>query len=98
MEWESFHETIAELFGFPDNYGKNMDSWIDYMTHVDEPETGMTKTTLDVGESLLLEITESRAFKGRCRDQFDALVECSAIVNQRFLDDGKKAIISLVFL
>jgi len=39
---ESFHEVFAEVLGFPDFYGRNVDAWIDCMSSGDDPTSGMT--------------------------------------------------------
>ena len=42
IDWDSFHNEFAEVFGFPRFYGRNMNAWIDCMTYLDDPESGMT--------------------------------------------------------
>ncbi len=37
----SFHEAFKELLGFPVWYGANMDAWIDYMSDLTTPNTGL---------------------------------------------------------
>ena len=37
-DWDSFHAVFAEVFGFPNFYGRNMNAWIDCMTYLDDPE------------------------------------------------------------
>ncbi len=37
-DWESFHSLFAEVFGFPDFYGRNMNAWIDCMSYLDDSE------------------------------------------------------------
>ena len=44
-DWESFHSLFAEVFGFPDFYGRNMNAWIDCMSYLDDSEGGMTSFT-----------------------------------------------------
>ena len=31
-DWESFHTVSAEVFGFPEFYGRNMNAWIDCLS------------------------------------------------------------------
>jgi hypothetical protein len=38
----TFHSVFAEAFGFPGFYGQNMDAWIDCMTHLDDPSSGLS--------------------------------------------------------
>jgi hypothetical protein len=96
-DWQSFHEICRETFGFPDFYGMNMDAWIDCMSYLDE-DAGMTRFLLAEGEMLHIEITGTESFNRRLPEIFDALVECSAFVNQRYLNVGQPAMLSLIFL
>lgn len=66
------------------------------MTCVDDPAAGMTSVTVAKGEHLMLEIPGSMALKERAPDVFDALIECTAAVNERFVQDGDEPIIALV--
>jgi hypothetical protein len=95
--WQSFHEVCREVFGFPDFYGMNMDAWIDCMSDLDE-DAGMTRFNLAEGEMLHIEVSATESFNRRLPEIFDALVECSAFVNQRYVEDGKAPVISLVLL
>lgn len=83
----SFHSYFKEAMGFPDFYGGNMDAWIDCMTYVDEPTAGMTQITVVPGEMLVLQLTNARSFKSRCRDVYDELIECAAFVNYRRINN-----------
>ncbi|MBK9162967.1 MAG: barstar family protein [Acidobacteria bacterium] len=96
QDWKSFHEYCMEVFGFPDFYGKNMDAWIDCMSSLDEE--GMTRFLIKPDEMLQIEITETEAFRTRLREIFDAFVDCSAFVNQRYTDSGRTPALSLVFV
>jgi len=42
-DWDSFH--FQATVGFPDYYGRNMDAWIDCMTHIDDRGIGLTATS-----------------------------------------------------
>jgi hypothetical protein len=96
-DWQSFHEACRKVFGFPDFYGMNMDAWIDCMSYLGE-DAGMTRFHLADGESLHIEISATESFKGRLPEIFDALVECSAFVNRRYIEGGKAPVLSLLFL
>src|SRR5262245_34104328 len=97
VDWQSFHQSCKETMGFPDFYGMNMNAWIDCMSDLDK-DTGMTRFLLPEGEAIHIEITSAESFKSRLPEILDALIECSAFVNQRFVENGKLAPISLVFL
>ncbi len=83
-DWSSFHQIFKDAFGFPDYYGANMDAWIDCMSCLSDPLSGMSKITLEPGESLTIKLLQTADFMKRCPKQFLSLVECSAFVNQRF--------------
>jgi len=93
-DWDSFHDIFARSLGFPDFYGRNMNAWIDCMTYLDDPQSGMTSvhgTATDV-VVLILENVASIP-----REVYDALVECTAFVNWRRIDLGEAAILALAF-
>ena len=95
-DWQSFHAACREVFGFPDFYGMNMNAWIDCMFYLDE-DAGMTRFNLAEGEMLHIEVSATESFKRKLPEIFDALVECCAFVNQRYVEDGKAPVLSLVF-
>src|ERR1044071_8911424 len=86
-DWDSFHSTCRATFGFPDFYGANMDAWIDCLTYLDEGD-GMSRFHLGPGETLDIQVTETESFNSRAPEIFDALVDCTALVNQRYLEAG----------
>jgi RNAse (barnase) inhibitor barstar len=96
-DWQSFHEVCKAKMGFPDFYGMNMNAWIDCLSYLDE-DAGMTRFRLVENEALRIEITDTQGFKSRLPEIFDALVECAAFVNQRYIEDGKTPPLSLIFL
>jgi hypothetical protein len=83
-----------ETLGFPEFYGANMDAWIDCMSSLRDPSSGMSRVTVEPDEMLSLELSATAEFKNRCPDQFSELIECTAIVNRRCADP----VLSLVFL
>jgi len=96
-DWDSFHTTCREVFGFPDFYGMNMNAWIDCLTYLDLGD-GMSRFELAPGEILNIEVTHTQSFNSRAPEIFDALVECTAFVNQRHIEAGKPPLLHLVFL
>lgn|SRR5215813_13609822 len=96
-DWESFHEICRDEMGFPCFYGMNMNAWIDCMSYLDE-DVGMTRFCMAENEMLHIEISDTEGFKSRLPEIFDALVECVAFVNQRYIEAEKSPPISLVFL
>jgi hypothetical protein len=96
-DWETFHDVFAEAFGFPGFYGRNMNAWIDCMSYLDDPDSGMTEVTCEEGEYVVLELEGVKGFRKRCREQYDALIECSAFVNWRRLEPGDNPVLMLSF-
>lgn len=96
-DWQSFHETCRAAFGFPGFYGMNMDAWIDCLSYLRE-EAGMTRFNLAEGELLHVEVSATESFNRRLPEIFVALVECSSLVNRRYVEDGSAPVLSLVFL
>ncbi len=95
-DWSSFHGVFQETFGFPVFYGRNMNAWIDCLTSVDSPGDGMSAVTVKPGQLLVLEIAEPFEFKGRCPEQYDALLECSAFINFRRAEIGGTPVVALL--
>ena len=95
---ESFHRAFKEALGFPDFYGMNMDAWIDCMSSLDCPESGLSEVTIEDGERLLIEFAGTEAFNSRAPKLCDDLVECAASVNAHYVRRGKPPAIALVFL
>lgn len=95
-DFDSFHTVCARTLGFPGFYGRNMNAWIDCMTYVDDPAAGMSSVTVGKGEQLTLAIPGSMALRERAPDVFGALIECTAAVNERFVERGEQPVIALV--
>ena len=95
--WDSFHQVCAKVLGFPDFYGKNMDAFIDCLSYL-RGDDGMSGFVLANDECLDLEINGTESFNQRLPDIMDALLECVAFVNQRYLEVGEQPAIRLVLL
>lgn len=96
-DWPSFHAVFAEVFGFPEFYGRNMNAWIDCLTCLDDPSSGMTTIHTNDGGVLSLVIDNAADFKQRCPEQFAALVESAGFVNWRRLEQGHSPVLALAF-
>jgi RNAse (barnase) inhibitor barstar len=96
-DWESFHSVFAHTFGFPSFYGRNMNAWIDCMSYLDDPESGMTTVHVKEGETLTVLIENADSFKVCCPEQFLALLECAGFVNSRCVEHKRPALIGLAF-
>jgi hypothetical protein len=93
-DFESFHDVFAEVLGFQEFYGRNMDAWIDCMSYLDDPESQMTSIHATRSDPLVLHIDHARDLPS---DVFAALNECAAFVNWRRTDTGGSAILALSY-
>jgi len=96
-EWKRFHEISAEVFGFPDFYGNNMNAWIDCMADL-RIDSRMSKFLLQPRQMLQIELLNSKLLRMNTADVFDGLLAGAAAVNRRFLAAGESAAIYIVFL
>lgn len=96
-DWASFHHVFAEVLGFPELYGRNMDAWIDCISSLDAPTAGMTRLHVQPGEVLTLQLDHVRDFAVRCPEQYTAAIECSAFVNWRRAEAGEPSLVALAF-
>ncbi len=94
VDWDSFHDTFARVLGFPDVYGRNMNAWIDCLTYEDD---GMTTFPLAAGEVLTLQLEDFKAFRLRCPEICEGLLDGAAFVNWRRLETGERAILALAY-
>ncbi len=97
VDWDSFHDLLANRLGFPDFYGRNMAAWIDCLSSVDSPEDGMTSVHALPEGVLVLALSDATDLAARCPDIYDAIVECSAFVNHRRLEVGERPVLALSF-
>lgn len=81
---ETFHEEFKRVMGFPDFYGMNMDAWIDCMSDI---EGRMMSESLNMSEPICIELQATEDFNKRLPEIMSSLIECTAFVNQCFLDD-----------
>lgn len=96
VDWDTFHPVFEETLGFPGYYGCNMNAWIDCMSCADDPDSGMIASAVQRGELLTLRIADAPAFKKRCPEQYEALIECTAFVNYRRVEQGDEPVLSLL--
>lgn len=95
--WDTFHDQSAAVFGFPDFYGRNLNAWIDCLTYVREGD-GMSRFRLGPEAPLVIEVTNSQAFRKSVPEIFAAFVDCVAFVNQRQNEAGEKPAVQLLLL
>lgn len=97
VDWDSFHTVFRVAMGFPEFYGRNLDAWIDCMVSLDDAAAGMTAVTVEPGGLLALTIDGVEDFRRRCPEQYEALVDCAAAVNQSRRSVGLPPVLALVF-
>lgn len=72
--WKNFHNEFSEKFEFPDYYGRNMDAWIDCMDDL-------------VEELTIIDLGDCRSLKENNSEILKAILEYSAYVNFRKLEE-----------
>ena len=95
-DWDSFHFVFKTVLGFPEFYGRNMDAWIDCMSYIDDPRSGMANVFVGPGELMTLRIDDAPDFQRRCPEQYKALIECAAFVNYRRIEGGETPVLALM--
>jgi Barstar (barnase inhibitor) len=96
-DWNSFHHEFAAAFGFPDFYGRNLNAWIDCMTYLDDPESGMTTIHTGKGHVVTLQLENTASFREQHPELYAAIIECSAFVNWRRLEVGDPSVLAISF-
>jgi len=92
---DEFHDQCNSVLGFPGFYGRNMNAWIDCMSYLDDPASGMTTLHVANGSMLVLQVDHARELKKCCPVLFEAIVECAAFVNWRRMEIGCEPILAL---
>ena len=87
-DWDSFHASFKKAMGFPDFYGSNNDAWIDCMSYIDDPGSGMSTITVAPGEALDILVKGTSEAAKRCPDILLGFLEIASFVNQRFVEAG----------
>lgn len=83
---QTFHQEFKHVLGFPDFYGMNMDAWIDCMSDI---RGGMTSENLNTEEPLCIELLNTEDFGKRLPELLEDLIDCTAFVNQHFIQGDK---------
>lgn len=97
-DWDSFYAVFMEVFRFPHGI-RSMDGWIDYMSSADDPDDRYIPDEFIArsGDVLTLQLNDVAGFADRCPEQYAALIECSAFVNWRRIEQGERPILALSF-
>ena len=91
------HDLFAEAFGLPDFYGHNWDAWIDCMSHLDEPDAGLSSIHVEKGGIVTIHLSHAETLKRNQPDLLAALCESAAFVNWRRVEAGSTPILCLSF-
>jgi len=95
-DWDTFHSVFSERMNFPNFYGKNINAWIDCMSYIDDPDSGMSSVTVKPNESLEIVVLGTEAATKHCSEVFQGFVECVASVNQRFVESNTKTRLKII--
>jgi hypothetical protein len=95
-DWDAFHTVCQRALGFPSDYGRTMTAWIGHMSSL-RSGAGQVGVQLPPGEMLELEVVGVHLLRERVPDLVEALVDATAVVNRRFIEDGEAPTIALIF-
>jgi hypothetical protein len=95
--WGTFHDLFARLFGFPANYPRTMNPWMNALFSLDDPAKSLSALKLPPGDLLVLQLDNVDEFAEKCPQQYAAIVECIAMVNLRRLEAGASPIATLAY-
>lgn len=91
------HAAMAEAFGFPTTYGKNLDALVDCLTCLDDPRAGMSRVQVFPGQILLLVLEHTRGMSKQVAMQVKSLSEVAAFVNWRRMETRHPPVIALAY-
>ncbi len=97
VDRDSFHTVFRATLGFPEFYGRNLDAWVDCMHSLDDPAAGMVGVAVEPGALMVLAIEGSEEFRLRCPQEYEALIDCAAAVNQDRVTNGLPPVLALAF-
>ncbi|HUO06712.1 MAG TPA: barstar family protein [Phycisphaerae bacterium] len=95
--WGTFHDLFSQLFGLPPNYPRTMNAWMNALFSLDDPAKALTSLQVSPGSMLILQLDNVDEFAEKCRPQYDAIIECIAMVNLRRLEAGAQPIVALAY-
>lgn len=80
----SFHRVSRAAMGVPGSDGDDKGTRSDGLLHPGAPK----RFPVESGDVLVIEVTKSIGFRGRCPEQFAELVEGTACVGPRRIEEG----------
>lgn len=63
-----------------------MDAPIDFMSYIDNSDAGISAVTVKENEGLEINILATEETFKNCLEMFQEFIECTAFVNQRFIE------------
>lgn len=91
------HAALNEAFGFPGEYGNNLDALVDCLTYLDDRKAGMSRVQLRPGEVAVL-VLEHMDGRGKPTDhQVTSLLDVVAFVNWRRLERGQPPVLAVAY-
>ena len=91
------HAAMAEAFGFPATYGKNLDALVDCLTYLDNLKAGMSRVQVLPGEIVVLLLEHMTGLSKKALEQVAALTDAVAFVNWRRLEKGQPAVMAIAY-
>ncbi|MEM7640945.1 MAG: barstar family protein [Pseudomonadota bacterium] len=85
---DGFHKAFADGLGFPDFYGRNMDAWLDCMSCIDAPESGMSDVFIPSGGLLVIRIRNAEIMRKADPDLWKEMQECVEYANEELRKHG----------
>lgn len=96
----ALHNVLAEAFGFPSNYGRNLDALIDCLSDLDNPKAGLSRVQVFSGQVLLLvleNVGDCGPHDASIKAQIRVLSDVVAFVNYRRLEQGRNPVLALAY-
>jgi hypothetical protein len=88
-DWPSFHSVFFAALSFANYYGWNRDAFKEILSVPQAPDVGVDVPAHGL---LVLRLTESGiSFRRRCPDQYEFLIEVTAMLNKEALRDPEEA-------
>jgi hypothetical protein len=91
------HAALAEAFGFPATYGRNLDALVDCLTHLDDPAANVSRVHVFRGGLVLIALDHAAGRPAAVSVQVSALDEAVAFVNWRRLEKGQPPVVALAY-
>ena len=97
-DWPSFHRESQHALGFPPDYGRDMDAWVDCLISLRDDVGRRVAVRIGEGEMLQLEMAEVEQVRERVPEFLETLVDAVAEVNRRFIEAGQAPAVTLIFI